>query len=47
MYSKRFGKRVIVTQHARARMAERAVDDAALLEVIETGELIRQDGVII
>jgi len=37
MYSRRFGKAVIVTKHARARMAERNVDDSALLEVVETG----------
>jgi hypothetical protein len=43
MYSRRFGKAIIVTQHARARMAERNVDDSALLEVIETGDLTRAD----
>ena len=43
MYSKRFGKAVIVTNHARARMAERDVDDSALLEVVETGDLMHPD----
>ena len=43
MYSRRFGKAVIVTKHARARMAERNVDDSALLEVVETGDLMRPD----
>lgn len=41
MYSRRFGKSIIVTRHARERMAERAIDEAALVEVIETGEMQR------
>jgi hypothetical protein len=43
MYSKRFGKAVIVTNHARARMAERDVDELVLLEVVDTGNLRRID----
>jgi hypothetical protein len=43
MYSRRFGKNVIVTSHARERMAQRAIDEAALAEVIETGEMKRVD----
>lgn len=43
MYSRRFGKVVVVTNHARARMVERNVDDMTLLDVIETGRAQRVD----
>jgi hypothetical protein len=43
VYSTRFGRSVIVTHHARARMAEREVTDAQLLEIIETGDMRRVD----
>ena len=43
MRSSRFGKDIIVTNHARARMAERSVNEAQLLDIIETGELRRID----
>ena len=43
MRSARFNKDVIVTNHARERMAERDIDDAALLDVIETGQIRRID----
>ena len=39
MFSARFNKAVIVTNHARERMAERDIDEATLLDVIETGEI--------
>lgn len=37
MYSERFRKEIIVTNHARLRMSERGVDERVLLEVLETG----------
>jgi hypothetical protein len=43
MHSKRFARPVVVTQHARARMAERNISEAMLLEVIDTGETRYRD----
>ena len=43
MFSARFGKPVVVTDHARRRMAERNVNEALLLDLIETGELRHKD----
>ena len=43
MYSRRFAKAVIITNHARARMAERNVDESVLLDVIETGQVQHVD----
>lgn len=43
MHSRRFGKDVILTNHARERMAERGIDEATLLDVVETGEISRID----
>lgn len=43
MDSARFQKPIVVTEHARQRMAERAVDDALLLDLIESGEVMRLD----
>jgi len=42
MYSKRFGKAIIVTNHARARMAERNVDELALVcaAAVEESQLV-------
>jgi len=37
MFSVRFQRPVHITHHARARMAERDMDDAVVLDVIETG----------
>lgn len=39
MYSRRFGKPVVVTNHARARMRERSVSDADLVAVVEEGDI--------
>ncbi len=39
MYSERFGKEIIVTNHARLRMSQREVHEQLLLEVLETGEV--------
>lgn len=43
MYSKRFRLEVFVTRHARQRMAERAVDETRLLDLIETGSVRHKD----
>ena len=43
MYSARFGKDVIVTDHAKDRMAERNIDEARLSDLIETGDIHRAD----
>ena len=43
MFSQRFQLSVLVTRHARQRMAERNVDEAVLLDLIETGMLRRKD----
>jgi hypothetical protein len=38
MFSKRFNREIILTRHAQARMTEREIDEAALLDVINFGE---------
>jgi hypothetical protein len=43
MYSQRFGRPVEVSQHASHRMAERGVDEALLLDLIETGDVRHKD----
>jgi hypothetical protein len=43
MYSKRFDRPVTVTGHAARRMAERGVDGAILLDLIETGDVRHKD----
>ncbi len=37
MFSQRFKLPVVITLHARERMAARNMDDALLLDLIETG----------
>jgi len=37
MFSKRFQRPIQVTQHAKERILERSIDEALLLELIETG----------
>jgi len=37
MFSNRFQRTIQVTRHAHARMVERNIDDATLLDLIETG----------
>ena len=37
MYSQQFQRNIAITHHARKRMNERAIDDALLLDLIETG----------
>lgn len=43
MYSRRFGKEVCITRHARKSMVRRAVDDATLMSVLEEGEIKRKN----
>jgi len=43
MHSKRFARPVVITQHARARMAERNISEAILLDVIDTGDTRYRD----
>ena len=43
MFSKRFGKPIVITDHARGRMTARAISDALLLDMIETGEVRHKD----
>jgi hypothetical protein len=42
-FSKRFGKNVWITHHARESMLRRGVDAATLERVIEEGEIKRRD----
>jgi len=44
-FSKRFGKNVWVTNHARESMQRRSIDAATLERVIEEGEIKRRDEV--
>ena len=37
MHSTRFDLPVVLTEHARLRMAERSMDSALVLEIIDTG----------
>jgi hypothetical protein len=41
-FSVRFGKNVWITSHARSRMADRSVDESALQQVIEEGQVKRK-----
>lgn len=43
MFSKRFGKSIVITEHARGRMAPRAISEALLRGLIETGEMRYKD----
>ena len=43
MFSERFGKPIVITDHARERMAARAISEALLLDMIETGEVRYKD----
>lgn len=44
-FSKRLGKNVWITNHARESMKRRNIDDATLERVIEEGEIKRRDEV--
>jgi hypothetical protein len=43
VFSKRFSREVRVTDHAAERMIERSIDEARLLDLIETGETKYKD----
>jgi hypothetical protein len=43
MFSERFGKPIVITDHARGRMAVRAISEALLRDIIETGEVRHKD----
>lgn len=43
MFSSRYQLEVLVTRHARLRMAERQMDEVTLLDLIETGTERRKD----
>lgn len=43
MYSQRFLRPIEVTRHARARMAERDIDDARLADLIDSGQARYKD----
>lgn len=43
MLSKRFGKTVYITDHAKQRMTDRHVSEATIAELVETGKLKRKD----
>lgn len=44
MHSIRFGLPVVLTEHARLRMAERTMDADLILEIIDTGTLQEAGG---
>ena len=44
MFSVRFAREVIVTNHARVRMQQRNIGDLLLLRVIDEGSLRYRDG---
>jgi Domain of unknown function (DUF4258) len=39
MHSTRFDLPVVLTEHSRLRMAERNIDDAVILQIIDSGSL--------
>ncbi len=43
MFSERFNKEIILTNHAKKRMRERNISGAELLSIIETGNLKFKD----
>ncbi len=43
MFSDRFGKPIVITDHARERMAARRISEALLHDLIETGEVRYSD----
>ncbi len=45
MFSARFQREIVVTHHARLRMLARGVDDAVVLDVIDTGTARWKDDV--
>ncbi len=43
MFSTRFNKPVYITDHAKVRMASRAIDEKLLHDLIETGQIRNKD----
>jgi hypothetical protein len=43
MFSSRFQRKVVLTRHARERMAERDITEVMLMEVIDLGETRYRD----
>ena len=43
MFSQRFDRQIILTDHARQRMSERNVADERLVDLIDSGEIRRKD----
>jgi hypothetical protein len=43
MFSSRFQRKVVLTRHARERMAERNITEVMLMEVIDLGETRYRD----
>jgi len=43
LFSQRFGKAIVLTDHARARMVHRGMDERLLLDLVETGEVRMKD----
>lgn len=43
MYSQRFEGEIVLTEHARKRMAERDISPDTLKELVETGEARHKD----
>lgn len=45
MHSRRFNRVIYVTEHAKGRMVDRGIDEALLLDLIETGETRYKDDI--
>jgi hypothetical protein len=45
LFSRRFGKNVWITRHARSSMLKRGIDDETLERVIEEGEIKRKNDI--
>lgn len=43
IFSKRFARSVVLTQHARERMGERGIDERTLIDLLESGECKHKD----
>ncbi len=43
MFSERFGKAIVITDHARARMTARGISESLLGDIIETGDIRNKD----
>lgn len=43
MVSKRFQRKIVLTEHVRHRLAERRISAETLLELVETGEIRHRD----